>query len=250
MLIKRKNDNTITKIISGCHSDRGPVRRKNQDRVFCQSSDRKHRFFSCACVCDGIGSLANSEIAAEMMTNGISLWYSGMLDRVSGMSVEDILEDLEATILELNEIIWEKRQNKEDIGCTMSLMMLIDNSYYIFHAGDSSIYCIRENLYRLTPEEVTVRVKDGMVKKYLANYVGKDQQLWLNKGNGDIEKNDIYMLGSDGFCEYTEYRDYDDNRRELLSERRIEKLCAELVQNAISRGSSDNVTCALLYAAD
>ena len=250
MLIRKKDTTQISKIVSGCHSDQGPVGRKNQDRVFCQSSDRKRRFFSCACVCDGIGSLADSEVSSQIITDGIALWYSGMLDMVNIMSTEDILEDLEATMLELNEIVWEKRQNKEDIGCTMSLIMLLDSSYYIFHVGDSSIYCIRENLYRLTPEEVTVRVKDGVVKKYLANFVGKEQNLWLNKGSGDIVKNDIYMLGSDGFCEYTEYRDYDDNRRELSNSRRMEKLCVQLVENSIARGSTDNVTCALLYATD
>lgn len=248
MLIKRKDSNEIEKIISGCHSDQGPVRRKNQDRVFCRSSDRKHRFFSCACVCDGVGSLADSEVSSQIMTDGIALWYDGMLDMVNTMDTADILEDLEATIQELNEIVWERRQNKEDIGCTMSLMMLLDSTYYIFHVGDSSIYCIRENLYRLTPEEVTVRVKDGVAKKYLANYIGKERELWLNKGSGDIEKGDIYMLGSDGFCEFTEYRDYDDNRRLMTNSRRMEKLCEELVDYSIARGSTDNVTCALLYA--
>ena len=56
------------------------------------------------CVCDGIGSFAQSEIAAEMIQVGIERWFLGMEPLYpENIDEESLLDDLDMTIRELNE---------------------------------------------------------------------------------------------------------------------------------------------------
>ena len=55
------------------------------------------------CVCDGIGSFAQSEIAAEMIRVGIERWFLGMEPLYpENIDEESLLDDLDMTIRELN----------------------------------------------------------------------------------------------------------------------------------------------------
>ena len=63
------------KIITGYATNQGRYREKNQDSVICLKGFLGNRELSVACVCDGIGSLKNSEIAANMVTEGIARWF-------------------------------------------------------------------------------------------------------------------------------------------------------------------------------
>jgi len=247
----KKNENEIKKILACAHSDQGPVRKKNQDRVFCAAAGKKKNYFSCACVCDGIGSFEHSEIAAETVTNGIAQWYSYVFRNIESFSETAVVENLEKNIIQLNKAVYDYRKNKkEDIGCTMSLLMIINNSYYIFHVGDSQIYSVREDMYKLTLDEVTIKMKDGKIKSYLSNYIGKNEEIWLNKGKGTVGKGDTFVLGSDGFCQKTEYADYIENLKMMKTEHKMHRLCKQLVEKVVQRGATDNVSCIVVHAAD
>ena len=63
------------------------------------------------CVCDGIGSFAQSEIAAEMIRVGIERWFLGMEPLYpENIDEESLIDDLDMTIRELNELIWIYRK--------------------------------------------------------------------------------------------------------------------------------------------
>ena len=70
------------------------------------------------CVCDGIGSFAQSEIAAEMIRVGIERWFLGMEPLYpENIDEESLIDDLDMTIRELNELIWiYRKENGSDIS--------------------------------------------------------------------------------------------------------------------------------------
>ena len=160
------------------------------------------------------------------------------------------MEDLEVTIRELNELVCCYRMdNGIDIGCTMSLMLLVEQNYHIFHVGDSRIYCVRDALYQITRDEVAMSEKNGKVKTRLANYIGKSKELWMNRLSGTVEEKDIYLLGSDGLFKQLVYEDIGCYSGRIKNDRKARKVCEELLETVLKRGERDNVSCILVSIA-
>lgn len=232
----------------GCVTDTGNCRSKNQDRIMCDSKQIGNEMLAITCVCDGIGSFKDSEIAAEMFTNGIKNWFQGIVKYYPQVMGKDaVLEDLEETIRELNELICEYREEKHnDIGCTMSLMFVINSEYFIFHVGDSRIYCVRDALLQLTTDEVVVKQVNGKEKKLLANYVGKNMALALSKKYGIRNEKDVFISGSDGLYKRLRYEDVSGLSERVLNNEMAEEACRGLIQLVLERGESDNVSCSIM----
>ncbi len=236
------------KISIGSVTDIGRYREKNQDRIVAHFKKCGSDYLAVACVCDGIGSLENSEIAAEMMTQGITRWFEGIIQHYpSSFQRENLLEDLEATIQELNELVCEyQRMNADDIGCTMSLLLILNQEYFVFHVGDSRIYCYRDAMVQITYDEVTVKESNGKMKSVLANYVGKKEPLWLNKYSGEVMENDMFIMGSDGLYKRLTSEDCFAYKKQINNDRQADKACRELICTVLDRGEKDNVSCAIV----
>ncbi len=235
------------KILIGCATDQGNYQDKNQDCVICHKARNGKTDLAIACVCDGIGSFENSEIAAIMMTEGISKWFQGIITyHPKTISDEELLEDLELTIKELNELIYRYRQeNRVDIGCTMSLILIINKEYYIFNVGDSRIYCFRDELAQITHDEVIIRAVNGKVRSLLANYIGKSNELWMNRLNGTINENDVLIVGSDGLYKQLRAEDLIQVKK-ARNDKAINIICRSLLSIMMDRGEKDNLSCAVL----
>lgn len=232
----------------GCISDKGNYREKNQDRAVCHMRERKGALLAVACVCDGIGSFAQSEIASEMLTAGVSRWFEGMKTYYPDtMDEETVVEDLDITIRELNELAYEYRRERGiDIGCTMSLLLLTGRNYYVFHVGDSRIYLVREGMQQITRDEVVMKTAGGRVKPKLANYVGKDRKLWMSRLTGTLEEKAAFLMGSDGLFKQLAYEDVAETIRRVKSSRQAGKACRKLLELVLERGERDNVSCILV----
>ena len=236
------------KISIGSVTDAGRYRKKNQDRIVAHYKRCNVDDLTVVCVCDGIGSFDNSEIAAEMMTQGITRWFEGIIQHYpSSFQRENLLEDLEITIQELNELIYEyRRMNAEDIGCTMSLLLILNQEYFVFHVGDSRIYCLRDALTQITVDEVSVKESQGKMKSVLANYVGKTEELWMNKFSGEVMEDDLFIAGSDGLYKRMTYEDCFPLKKQITNDKQAVNACVELINMVLDRGEKDNVSCGIV----
>ncbi|MBO5143907.1 MAG: serine/threonine-protein phosphatase [Lachnospiraceae bacterium] len=236
------------RLFSSCISDKGNFRRKNQDRAVCLIRNSGKKIFAAACVCDGIGSFEMSEFAAELVTSGIKKWFRDMEGHCDRLASEEILADLECTIYELNELVCEY-QDKNDIaiGCTMSLMLFLGGEYFIFHVGDSRIYSVKDSMDQLTPDEVVQKNKEGQIKSYLANYMGKSRKLWLNKRKGVMQSGEMFLLGTDGVFKLLRFEDIVERGSKLCSDRRLAAINKKIIKTVRVRGERDNASSVLLY---
>lgn len=232
----------------GCATDKGNYRSKNQDRVMCCSKEVGEDLIAIACVCDGIGSFQNSEIAAEIITTGIERWFLGIVNLYPvTMRKDDLIEDLEVTIQELNELICEYREkNGIDIGCTMSVIFFINYDYYIFHVGDSRIYCFRNSFVQITKDEVMHKKIRGQVKTLLTNYVGRSKVMQYSKLKGIAEDGDIFVLGSDGLFKTLKGEDIQGISKKIIGNKLTEKACYKLIKTVLGRNEKDNISCAIV----
>lgn len=238
-------------IFTGCLTDKGNYRNKNQDRAICHMKKKGKSVLVVACVCDGIGSFEQSEISSEMVTAGITRWFHGVKDLFpDSIDEETLLEDLEVTIRELNELVCVYRQDKGiDIGCTMSAMLLVNQNYYVFHVGDSRICRVEESLCQITLDEVVMVESGGKMKTLLANFIGKCPELWVNKMSGTVEKKTMFLIGSDGLFKLLTVDDVKTAAGNLKSDRQTQKACEHFLNLVLERGERDNVSCILLYVA-
>ena len=234
----------------GCVTDKGNYREKNQDRAVCHMAEKKGKLLAVACVCDGIGSFVYSEIASEMVTGGISRWFEGKKPYYPEvMDEEALVEDLEITIRELNELVYAYRGERGiDIGCTMSLLFLVGRRYYVFHAGDSRIYLVRDAMCQITRDEVVMKASDGRVKPRLANYVGKEKEMWVNRIVGEVDGKAAFLLGSDGLFKHLAYEDVKEILKSVKSSRHARRACERFLGVVLERGERDNVSCVLVCA--
>ncbi len=236
------------KVYMGHATDQGKYRKKNQDRVVCHCTGSREACLAVACVCDGIGSLEMSEIAAEIVTKGITRWFQGIRvywPRIMG--AEELTKDLEVTIRELNELVYDYRKEQGTaIGCTLSALLLAGQSYFVFHVGDSKIFRGREALCQITRDEVVMVEKDGIIKPHLANYIGRSRELWISRLAGTIREGELFLLGSDGLFGRLEEGDTVGLRERARSGNRAQRACDTLLKKVRARGERDNVSCILV----
>lgn len=238
----------IVKMMFGCATDKGIVRAKNQDRIICHAAHTEQGTVVVACICDGIGSYEYSELASEMVTKGITLWFESVKDgRLGALSEKELAGDLDETIQELNELVWERRQKEQiRLGCTMSALLLVEDHYYIFHVGDSRIYLAGDALEQMTHDEVTFSEKDGVIKAKLANCIGKTEKLWMNRLVGKMSAGNAFILGSDGLFRKLDADEICEKIQKIRTMNQAQRQCEELIWTVERMGERDNVSCAIV----
>ena len=163
-----------------------------------------------------------------------------------------MIDDLDMTIRELNELIWiYRKENGIDIGCTMSLLVLLNEKYHVFHVGDSKILLIDDRVSQITKDEVSVVERDGKLKTLLANFMGKVEELWMNQSSGSLVPGETFLVGSDGlFKRLREDILFDVIRRKnVQSDTEAEDVLKYLIRNVMEMGEKDNISGVLVRIA-
>lgn len=239
------------RVLGACCSDKGNTRRENQDSiVFLQRKLENHQI-SLMAVCDGIGGLSCGEIASGMVVQGIREWFGYISEWLTPEIINgDILfSHLKDAAETWNERVLEYRiANSIEMGTTMSLILVVDERYMIIQVGDSRIYSYKEGLLKqLTLDASVTRFRDGKIRKYLDNYMGKDSALWFSESAGRIESSDLLLICSDGLYHNLLPNDLEFDGPGAIKEEMLEKKCLELIQLMMKRGETDNISAGLLY---
>jgi len=206
-------------------------------------------------VADGMGGHAGGEIASEMACLGMADYYSEKTDRPEGSGYfEARLGHLRSSVYNVhNKIIEYGRINREfeDMGTTLSVLVLTKNKALIAHVGDSRIYRLRQGFLEqltedhsmaqlfikmgyLTPEKVA----NHPIRHVLSQAVGHGiDDIFSRIAN--VERGDTFLLCSDGLFGMVS----DDEIRDiLLHNPALKDQCRRLVARALEKGGRDNVT--------
>ena len=236
------------KFITGCATSAGGYRRVNQDSILLDTKES----FAFGVVCDGIGGLDNSELASTFVADAAAEWYHGLVEWLEPetAATDIIFSHLRDAAEDWNYRLCEYiRSEGLRCGTTMSLISLLRDSGLIIHVGDSRIYRYRRDsgLDQLTVDMVTSKMSGGRMKTYLANYVGRQDELSYLPIAFDISPDELYIFGSDGF--YHKFTEQDAERvyYNLSHGDSPKALCHELISAMISRGEHDNISVGLIY---
>lgn len=233
-------------IYGGCWSDIGR-REMNQDGIVYRELQRDGEFFVIAAVCDGIGGLSHGELASGYLVNQINQWFDYVSEWLDMKNIPPSLlySHLKDAAENWNDGVREiglKHQIRT--GSTMSLLMVIKDFYYIIHVGDSRIYRFRKTMgmERLTVDASVARMKNGRVKNYLDNFMGKGEYLSFQAAEGKLTGDEMFLVCTDGFYHHFTEDDaiaiYDNSCNAEM----IEEYCKRAVLKMIERGEKDNTS--------
>ncbi|MGQ8367220.1 PP2C family protein-serine/threonine phosphatase [Glaciecola sp. 1036] len=220
-------------------TDIGTVRKVNEDALL-DGSD-----YCLWCVADGMGGHEKGDLASSRITEHL-------FSLVKQVNSELNLQLIERCVQEINfELIQLAERQQSVVGSTVAILFIQDQKAHCIWAGDSRIYRIRNNqLLRLTRDHSQVEdmIDAGLISQaeaethpkanVITRAVGAHDQLQLEICSYDIEKNDQFILCSDGLNKVMT----DKELSTFVQQSTFEEVAEDLIDIALQRNARDNVT--------
>jgi serine/threonine protein phosphatase PrpC len=152
-------------------TDVGTKREKNEDRAMVQEYYTAIGSVALAVICDGIGGLAQGEVASQMMIQAFEAWGQTQIPVLCAQPFEDyqLRHSWESLIDQCNKSIREYGfVHGVKLGTTVVALLVTPNRYYLLNIGDSRAYEITEtNIMQLTEDQTLVNseVKNGKITR-------------------------------------------------------------------------------------
>ena len=224
----------------------GLVRERNEDSFF--YGFRQGEPSLCAAVADGIGGGCNGHIASFLTLKMLSgFWYDTQSFPQEG-SLAEVQKYLEKNMASINEKIYRinlRETGKRYMGTTLAGSIFFRKKALLFHAGDSRICRIRSGvLTRLTADHNLFHENPELEStdpagKALTRFIGPLEKVSLEYGVTDLEKDDLFLLATDGV-----FRHLEDPQIALLPQAHPvpEALCSALLARVLQGGAHDNAS--------
>ena len=239
------------------HTDIGDVKQTNQDCIFSKSDTVGNHIVGLFIVADGCGGMAyGEEISNLVVTHFSRVWNHELkaLLKHHIIRANDVDELLEKAIRDINAgALTFSHQVDSKVGSTVSLLLTIDNRFYIKNVGDSRIYLIRDkNIMQLTEDQSLVadmirngeltkeEAKDFKKKNVLTMCIGAFNEIRTYSKSGKLKPGDTFLLCCDGVHNHISPEKMFEivkNKKNAFESK------AEEVRNAIEPGmANDNVS--------
>ena len=240
-------------------TDIGTVKSTNQDSYSVKVFNTPQGKMVFAVLCDGMGGLEKGEMASASLVNAFNKWAQERLSLLSQSPItdSDIRNEWTSIAITFNEKI--KTYGKMcgvSMGTTLTALLLTGDRYYIINVGDTRAYELAEGTKLLTEGQTVVarEVKMGNItpeearndsrRSVLLQCVGASDEVYPDFFFGDVKKDAVYMLCSDGFRhEITEEEIYSHlNPAVMLEAEGMKSNMLTLVDLNKQRKERDNIT--------
>lgn len=207
---------------------------------------------------DGVGGAADGSEAARLATEAVMRYVSSTLRSYhsAGLSSdEDLLTALKGAALEAHDTVKAEsalRPDRRRMATTLTVGIVIWPWAYVVQVGDSRCYIYDSGKLMQITRDQTVgqalvdqgvmppeRLVNSPLKHVLASAIGADEALPDVTRVSMKERGSVILLCSDGLTKHVE----DDEIAAVASTMTsCEQLCKDLLDLAMSRGGSDNIT--------
>jgi serine/threonine protein phosphatase PrpC len=246
-------------------SDVGIKKKVNQDAVLVKQAHTDMGEIAFAVVCDGMGGLAQGEVASATVITEMSEWFEKTFPGIlyNDFTPDAIRNSWEQEVTSLNQRISEYgRSQGIHLGTTMVAVLLVEDAYYICNVGDSRAYYMHEHLQqmthdqsyiqremdmgRMTPEEAKVSNQRNM----LLQCIGASEKVFPDFYVGEYQKNSVFILCSDGFRHVITEEEIADAfaPNKLNDKKTIDHNARNLVEVVKTRKEDDNITVVVMHA--
>ena len=197
------------------HTDIGDVKLTNQDCILTKTGIINNHNVGLFIVADDCGGLSFGEEISNLIVIHFSrIWDNELKSLLQSPVIrnEDIDSLLEKAIKDINEgALAFSHQVESKVGSTLSLLLTIDDKFYIKNVGDSRVYLLRgKHIEQLTEDQSLVadmirngeltkeEAKDFKKKNVLTMCIGVFDEMRTYSKSGKIKNNDIFLLCCDG----------------------------------------------------
>jgi len=236
----------MPRLVWAARTDVGMIRSGNEDSFAAEADAARGLFI----VADGMGGHAAGEVASEMAVRIVQREL-GDLRTTDGDAEQRMGESLRRA----NRAIHDRtiaETDKQGMGTTASVLLLVGSRYLIGQVGDSRVYLLRDGALRqLTKDHsyVQEQVDAGFLTPEQARYhpysnvitrcVGASPSVEPDVYSGEARTGDLFLVASDGLTGMV-----DDRRLQQLLLARVtpERMVHSLISEANGRGGLDNIT--------
>lgn len=244
------------KYSTGVYWERGRAAGINQDSlVLLQVLTARGRVLMAA-VCDGMGGLPQGEWASGYVTKRLQEWfYESLLRSVQKKKPYWVIRrSLDRLVYHMQEqISWYGGQEGVCLGTTMTVLMLWERTYLIWHLGDTRAYLLRGtgNDHGRRVPAIRCMTRDHVKgKNQLTKCVGSFGYERPDFMLGILREGQSVLLCSDGFRHYIEEAELADvlGPERIREEEQIARRLREIGAACMRRGERDNLTAVYVKA--
>lgn len=208
-------------------------------------------------VADGVGGIPDGHLASETVLRTIADYVTNLMDlyrRLDPAREVEFLEELAESVRSSHRILRERSTREhggKGLATTLTMVAVLWPRAYLVQVGDSRCYRLRngqlEQLSRdqtiaqalldagaLTPEEAGRSPLRGVLSSAVG---GPDASPYT--ASDDVRRGDVMLLCTDGLTKHVTEGELEDELNEIVS---AEVSCRRLVELALERGGTDNVT--------
>ena len=224
----------------------GKKRENNEDYMFIYSPEMDVCIYQ---VLDGIGGANLGEVASKMAAEKVVEYFKEHYKEDN-----NIQDTLKFAVKYANKCVYEtnkKDKTYKDMGTTISLLYIKENTGYHISIGDTRIYeVLDDKIVQITEDDTYVNalVKDNIITKEEAKThperhvllraigVTKSINFEVNKIENIYEKR--YLICTDGLTSTST----DEEIFNVINESKKEDICKNLINLANEKGGIDNIT--------
>ena len=238
-------------IKSLCH--KGSIRKNNEDAI-CHAT---HEVLGITwmIIADGMGGHNAGEVASKMLIEHIKIALEEISYRAPPLWNNWIIAQLNSANL---AIIQSAKNNHKLKGMgTTCVLMIIDNAEcHLGWVGDSRGYSLKNNNLKqettdhtmlqalINKGAITAEVaKESKAKSLLSQAIGVKENILVETTRFSIDEGDTVMLSTDGLHDYLTTKEISLYLSQLSAENNV---CDDMVHQAISNNSRDNLTIGLI----
>jgi serine/threonine protein phosphatase PrpC len=258
-----KTGQSVLALQVGSHLDPG-IRRKhrpNEDTILVTqgsvpsaSPSTWPKPFALLIVADGMGGQAHGQEASRLAVQSLANYVSGSLGSQQ-LKPEAVLALLTAGVQYANQVVYQhNREQRDEMGTTMTAALVMDTTAYVAHVGDSRLYLYREptGLKQITHDHSVVAslVAAGIIgskdiythpmRNRISRSLGDKATVEVDGAAVALAVGDLLLLCSDGLWEMVR----DQQIAAILTAHRPHpsRTAHALVQAALAGGGEDNVS--------
>jgi serine/threonine protein phosphatase PrpC len=198
-------------------------------------------------VSDGVGGNQAGEVASALVVESLRR----SMTKLPAQSPDALME---AAAKRANREVWQAAHHpgRENMGATLTAVFIQGAVAHIAEVGDSRAYLLRGGVMAqvtkdqsyvqllvekggLTPEEA----KRTGLSNVILQAMGQAPDVTVAMGRLDLRQRDCFILCSDGLSNKL---GAEELRTIVVSSRRLDAACAQMVVLAKQRGGEDNIT--------
>jgi serine/threonine protein phosphatase PrpC len=246
-------------------TDVGICKKTNQDSISLMVADAPKGKCCFAIVCDGMGGLADGEVASGTVIREFRRWFTESFPVIlaeDGSMEDEVTTEWDVLCSRLNETIRANGAARGiRLGTTVTTLLLYDGKYIAMNIGDTRAYEItKDGIRQITEDQTFVNreIKAGRMtpeqamvderRNVLLQCVGASETVYPDMFFGPIQKDAVYMLCVDGFRHEisSEELAYYFSPLLLHTKEDMQRSCDYLINQNKVRREQDNITVGLV----